>query len=188
MRHAPHVADPPLRVPTAQTDDAGKNPSQRAGAREPVVVDAEPQIAVRARGVGGEQAAVDVAHRLGLLGGAERMPVLFELPRAIAQRRRAPELLSRLGAAQRDTQQRVDARQFELRRIERRRPPDVRARLKHDRGRIARIARGERRKVGRGALEIAAIERIQPRAQRRDGRALQQENEREQHLHVSAER
>ena len=187
MRHAPHVADPALGITASQSDEARKKPRERAGAREPVIVDAEPEIAVRAARVRGEQPPVDIAHRLRVFGGAERMSVLLPLARPITERRGAPELgARRLGASERGGKQRIDACQLELRRIEGGRPPDVRARLKHYWRRIGRVARGEVGEMGRGALEITAVQGVQPGAQRRA--ALQQENEGEDHRHVSAER
>ena len=187
MRHATHVADPALGVAAPQSDEAGKEPRERAGTREPVIVNAEPEITVCAARVRGEQPPVDIAHCLRVFGRAERMAVFLPLPRAIAERRGAPELgARRLRALQRQVEQRIDARQLELRRIEGRRPPDVGACLKHHRGGIGRIARGEVGEIGGGALEIPAIQRIQAGTQRRA--ALQQENEGEDHRHVSAER
>ena len=189
MRHAPHVADPALGVAAPQSDDTRKKPRERAGARQPVIVDTEPEIAVRAARVGGEQPPVDVAHRLRVFGRAERMSIFLPLARAIAECGGAPELGAgppRLRAAQCDAEQRIDARQFELRRIERGRPPDVGARLKHHGGGIGRVARGEVGEIGGGALEIPAVQGVQPGTQWRA--ALQQENEREDHRHVSAAR
>lgn len=192
MRHAAHVANPARRVAAAQADEPREEARQRAGAREPVVVDAEPQIAIRAAGIRGEQAAIEVAHGFGVFGGAERMAVFLPLARAIPQRRGAPEFgAGRLRAPQREVEQGIDARQLECRGIARRRPPDVRACLKHHGRGIGRVACGEVREKGRRALEVPPVQRIEPRAQRHArirGTALQQENERVQHLQVSAAR
>ncbi|HMG19635.1 MAG TPA: hypothetical protein VK573_12990 [Gemmatimonadales bacterium] len=160
MGGATHVPDSSLGIAAPQADNARKKPSQRSRPRETVVVDAESEIAVRAGGVRGEEAAVDVAHRLRVLGGAEGMPVLLALPRPVAQRGRAPEVRRRR-TRQRDVEERVDAPQLERRGIAGGGPPDVGARLKHDGRWIARVARGQRREVRRGPLEIAAIQRVQ---------------------------
>ena len=187
MGHAPQVADPALGIAAPQSDKARKKPRERSGAREPVIVDAEPEIAVGAARIRREQPPVNVAHRLGVFRRAERMPMLLALARAVPERGGAPELgARRLRAAQRDAEQRIDARQLELRRIERRRPPDVGARLKDDRRGIGRVARGQVGEVADGALEITAVQGVQPGAQWRA--ALQQEHEGENHRHVSAER
>ena len=187
MRHAAHVADSAFGVAAPQSDEARKKPRERAGAREAVIVHAEPEIAVRAARVRGEQPPVDIAHRLRVFGRAECMSVFLPLARAVAERGSAPELgARRLRASQRFAEQRIDPRQLEFRRIEGRRPPDIGACLKHHWGGIGRIARGEAGEVGGGALEIPAVQGVQPGTQRRA--ALQQENEGEDHRHVSAER
>ena len=106
VRHAPHIADSALGVAAAQSDELRKKPRERAGAREPVVVDAEPEITVGAARVRGEQPAVDIAHRFRVFGRAERMSMLLPLARAIPERGGAPELgAGRLRAPQRDIEQ-----------------------------------------------------------------------------------
>ena len=92
MRRAPQVANPPLRVPASQADDAREESRERAGAREAVVVHAQSEIAVRAGRIGREQTAVNVAHRFRVLGGAVGVAVLLAFPRAIAECRREPKI------------------------------------------------------------------------------------------------
>ena len=92
MRRAPHIADPPFRVAASQSDDAREKSGERAGARQPVVVHTQAEIAVRAGRVRREQAAVDVAHGLRVFGRAVTVAVLLALPRAIAECRRQPEV------------------------------------------------------------------------------------------------
>jgi len=92
VRHAPHVADPALGIATPQADEARKKPRERAGAREPVLVDAKSEIAVRTARVRGEQPPIDITHCLRVFGCAERMSVLLPLARAIAECGGAPEL------------------------------------------------------------------------------------------------
>jgi hypothetical protein len=71
VRHAAHVADPALRVAAAQADEPRNEARHGAGAREPVVVDPEPQITIRAAGISGEQPAIEIAHGFGVFGRAE---------------------------------------------------------------------------------------------------------------------
>jgi hypothetical protein len=188
MRGAAHVADSPLRIPAAQADDAREKPSQRARAGEAVVVDTQSQIAVGAGGVGGQQPPVDVAHRFRVSRGAVCVPVLLTLARAVAKRGRQPKILSRLARArQRQTEQGVDTLQLEGGRIERRGPPDVSARLEDEWRGITWIALGQSREIGGGALEVPAVQRVQPRAQRRRP-LLQHQYDRGEQRHVSEER
>jgi hypothetical protein len=187
VRDAAHVADPALGIAASQSDEARKKPRERPGAREPVIVDAEPEIAVRAARVRGKQPPIDIAHCLRVFGRTEGMSVLLPLSRAIAERGGAPELgACRLCAPQRHAEQGIDARQLVRRRIEGGRPPDVGACLKHHWGGIGRVARGEVGEIGGGALEISAVQGVQAGTQRRA--ALQQENDGEDRRHVSAER
>ncbi|HTI06848.1 MAG TPA: hypothetical protein VL549_16220 [Gemmatimonadales bacterium] len=112
VRRASHVANAALRVAAAQPDQSREKTRQRARAREPVVVDAEPEITVGARRIGGEQAPVDVAHRFGVLRRAEAVPMLLALARAIAEGGRQPEISrarrQRAGARHRAAEQRID--------------------------------------------------------------------------------
>jgi hypothetical protein len=203
MGGATQVPNSSLGIAAPQADNARKKPSQRSRARETILVDAESEITVHARRIRGEEAAVDIAHRLRVFGGAEGMPVLLALPRPVTQSRRAPEVRRRR-TRQGDSEERVDAPQLERGGIARGGPPDVSARLKHDGRWIARVARGERGEVRRGTLEIAAIQRVQAGTQRRsrvvrrgDGAlrygksergALQHQKNRDEHLHVSVAR
>jgi hypothetical protein len=161
VRGVAHVADAALRVSASQPDEPGEETRQGARARQAVLVHAQPQIAVRARRIGGEQPAVDVAHRLRVPRGAVPVAVLLALPGAVAQRGRQPEVGRAVGGRVRprqcDAQQRVDALELEVRGIARGRPPDIRARLKHDGRRISRIALGQCGEVRRRALEGTAI-------------------------------
>ncbi|PYO87616.1 MAG: hypothetical protein DMD58_14370 [Gemmatimonadetes bacterium] len=112
MRRAAHVANPPFRVTAAQTDEARKQAGKRARARQPVVVDAQSQIAIRARGIRREQPTIDVAHRFRVLRRAEAVPMLLALAGPIAERRGQPEIRGgarRAGARDRYAEKRVDA-------------------------------------------------------------------------------
>jgi len=199
VRHAPHVADASFGVAAAEADDLREQPGQRARAREAVLVHAQSEVTVRAGGVGGEDAAVDVAHPLRILRGAERVAVLFALARPIAERGREPEFSPPPGlrrcprARQRETEQRIDALQLEVGGIECRRPPDVRTRLEHDGRRIGRVSRGEAGEIRRGAREVSAVQRVEtgpqvPPLDRGGGAPLQDEHGRGEQPHVSAAR
>ena len=201
MRRATHVADSPFRVAASQADDAREETGERAGTRQAVVVHAQSEIAVSAGGVGGEQTAIDVAHRLRISGRGVAVAVLLALPRPIAECRSQPEVSRRPGrgtrAGQGYTEQRVDALQREVSGVEGGCPPDVRARLEHRRRGIGRRARGQRREVGCRAFEVTAIQRIETGAQGRQRiggpktggrRALQREQDRRKHRHVSGGR
>ena len=192
MRRAPHVANPALGVAAAQTDQSREEARERARAREPVVVDAESQVAVGARRIGGKQPAVDVAHRFRVFGRAETVAVLLALARAIAERRRQPEITragrERAGARHRETEQRIDALQREVGRVERGCPPEIRAGLKDQRGGIRRMLGGESVEVRRGAGEIAAVQRIESRVQRPWRSLSEQHGDEKRRGHVSAAR
>ncbi|PYP09931.1 MAG: hypothetical protein DMD59_07260 [Gemmatimonadetes bacterium] len=199
MRRPAHVANAALRVAASQTDEARDQPRQRARARQPVVVDAQSQIAVGARRIRGEQPAVDVAHRLRVLGRAVAVTMLLALARAIAERRGQPEIRGGARGARprhRHAEQRVDALQREVGGVLGRGPPDVGARLEDDRRRIGRFICGERGEVGGRTREVAPIQRIQPGTHgvqriRRPGDtrcALQGQHDRREHPHVSRRR
>jgi len=197
MRRVAHVADAPFRVAASQSDDAREESRERAGARQAVIVDAQSEITVGAGRVSCEQAAVDVTHRLRVFGRAVAVAVLLALPRPIPQRRREPEVSRRPGrrarSCHRHAKQRVDALQREISGVAGRGPPDVRARLEDDGAGIGGSARGERGEVGRGALKIAAVQRIETdsqgvhggrRSERRPGgkrRALHCQHDRREH-------
>jgi hypothetical protein len=187
MCRATHVADPSFRVAASQADETCEESGERAGARQAIIVHAQSEIAVRTRRVRREQAAVDVAHCFRVFGRAVGMAVLLALPRTIAECGRQPEVSSRPGrgmrASQRHAEQRVDALQREVGGVAGRCPPDVGARLKDDRRGIGRRARAQRREIGRGALEIAAIQLIEAGAQGR--RALECQHDRRKRRHVS---
>jgi hypothetical protein len=173
MRRAPHVADPAFRVARAQADDPRKESRERAGTRQTVIVHAQSEITVGAGRVGCEQAAIDVAHGLRVFRRAVAVAVLLALPRAIPERRREPEVSRRPGRRARarhgHAEQRVDALQREIGGVTGRGPPDVCARLEDNGGRIGGSARGQRGEVGGGALEIAAVQRIETDPQRVHG-------------------
>jgi len=199
VRGAAQVANAALGVATPQSDDARDKPRERARARQAVIVDPKSQIAVGTGGVGRQQAPIEVAHGLRVTRGAVPMPMIFALARAIAQRRRQPEVSGwPRGARARhgDAQQRVDALQREIRRVFGLGPPDVRAGLEDHRRRVRGIACSQLGEVTRGGREIAAVQRVQSRAQRDErigfrvggNRALNEQHDDEQRLHVSAAR
>ena len=203
VRHAPHVADASFGVAAAEADDLREQPGPRARAREAVLVHAQSEVTVRAGGVGGEDAAVDVAHPLRILRGAERVAVLFALARPIAQRGRQPKIRrpghpGRPGriarAREREPQEGIDALQLEVGRIERRGPPDVGTRLEDEGRGITRMARGQGGEIRGGALEAPAIQRVEADSQRAPagicyGRPLMKHQyDRGEQLHVSGER
>ncbi len=184
MRCAAHVPDAALRVPASQSDEFREYARERARARETILVDPQPQIAVGTRGVGRQHAGVQGAHRFRVLGGAERMAVLLALPRAIPEGRRQPEI-GGCGARARERQveQRIDARRCEIGRIARRRPPDVRTGLEYDRRRIRRVRCTKACEIRGGAREVSAIQGVETCAQ--IGRALQHHYCRGEKPHVS---
>jgi len=170
VRGVTHEPDAALGVAAAQADDAREEPGQRAGARQPVVVHAEAEITVGARRVRGEQAAIDIAHRLRIFRRAVSMPVLFALAGAITERRRQPEVVRvprrPPRACQRDPEQRIDALQREIRRVLCLGPPDVGARLEDDGRGISGVARGEAGEILGRTREIAAVQRVESGTQR----------------------
>jgi len=197
VRRPAHVADAALRVAAAEADEAREESREGAGARQPVVVHTQTEITVRTGRIRREEAAVNVPHGLRIFRGGISMAVLLALPCAIAERRRQPEVAGcpgrRTRARQRHAEQRVDARQREVGGVAGRCPPDVCARLKDDRCRIARRARGQSREIRGGPLEVAAIERIEAGPQSlhaigRPKRALQDQHNRGEHRHLSAAR
>ena len=121
--------------------------------------------------------------------------MLFALARPIAERGGKPEVRLRRGprARQREAEQRIDARELEVRGIARGRPPDVRARLEHNRRRISRMTGGEAGEVRRGAREVPAVQRIETRPQvpplgGSGGATLEHEHGCGEQPHVSGER
>src|SRR2546430_12918122 len=92
------------------------------------------------------------AHRLAVLRGAPGVAVQVALARPVAERRGEPEVARRAGgieagAANRELQERIDARRLVVVVLEGLRPPDVGARLEdHGRG-VGGVAPGE---VGEG--------------------------------------
>ena len=195
VRHAAHVADAPFGVAAAQPDDLCEQPGQRARARESILVYPQPEVTVRAGRVGVEDAAVDVAHCLRILGRAERVPMLLALARPIPERCGEPEVRLRRDARarQRESEQRIDALELEVGGIARGRPPDVRACLEHDGGRIGRVMRGEAGEVRRRLREVPPVQRVETGPQlaplgKRRGATLEHQYRRGNQPHVSEER
>ena len=118
MGGAAHVLDPPPGIAAAEADDAREKARHRAGAREAVIVHAQPEIAVDARGVRGEETAIDVPHHLCVFGGGVAVAVLFPLTRAVPERGRQPEIArptwERARPRHRQAKQRVDSLQGEI--------------------------------------------------------------------------
>src|SRR2546423_764071 len=85
VRHAAHQAHALLRAAAAQSHEPRDDAGDGAGAGETVAVDAESQIAIDARRVAGQHAAVGVAHRLAVLGGAPGVPVQLALAGAVGR-------------------------------------------------------------------------------------------------------
>jgi len=88
----PHVLDAAPRIAAAETDDAREEARDRAGAREAVVVHTQAEIAIDASRVCPEQTLINVSHDLGVFCGGVAVAVLLSLARAVAQRRRQPEV------------------------------------------------------------------------------------------------
>jgi hypothetical protein len=198
VRRTAQITNAALGIAAAQADESRHESRQRTRARQAVVVNPKPQITVAARRIRREQPAVNVPHRLGVARSAVRVAVLFALPRAVPECRRKPEVRraarhcarARHGARE----QRVDAAKLERGGIPRCGPPDVGARLKHERRGIEGIASRQRREVRRGAREITAVQRVEAGTQGRaivyGGRsgALKHQQNRREVLHVSVVR
>src|SRR5213592_3724206 len=94
-RGAAQVANPARRVAAAEPDELCHEPRERARAAEPILIDAEPQVAVPARRVCGEDAGVRVAHRLAVFRRAPGVAVEVPLAGAVSEGRGEPEVTSR---------------------------------------------------------------------------------------------
>src|SRR5437016_7013269 len=86
-RHATQVADAELGAPRSEADELRHKARQRAGARQAVLVDAEPQVAIDARRIRPQHAAVRVAHRLAVFGRAPGVALDVEIGRASCRER-----------------------------------------------------------------------------------------------------
>src|SRR5216117_2272821 len=91
--------------------------TQRTGARQAVLVDAEPQVAVDAGRIRPQHAPVRVAHRLAVFRRAPGVALDVALARAVPERGGEPELTRgagrlRGGTGDRDAQERVDSVSF----------------------------------------------------------------------------
>ena len=195
MRGAAHIANPALSVAAAETDQARDKARHGTRARETILVHAQTQITVRTRRVRRQYAPINIPHHLRVLGRAERMPVFFALPGAIAERRRLPEIgrrayVARTRPRQRETEERIDALQLKSGGVARRGPPDVGSGLKDERRRIRDVPFRQSGKVRRRLLEIAIIQGVEPGAEvgACRQRALEHQHRNGEHGHLSAAR
>jgi hypothetical protein len=118
------------------------------------------------------------------------MAVRVALARAVSVRGGEPKVSAGTELARtldREAQQRIDALLLELRRVERRGPPDVRAGLEDEWRGLGRLARREQREVLRGSGEAAVVEGIEPRAQLGRGvrRSLYRQRDQERGEHAA---
>src|SRR2546423_1564278 len=170
VRHAAHQAHALLRAAAAQSHEPRDDAGDGAGAGETVAVDAESQIAIDARRVAGQYAAVGVAHRFAVLGGAPGVPVQLALAGAVAEGRPQPEVLpgpARAGARDGEVQQRIDVRHFEVVGVLGSRPPNERPGFEDDGRGVGGVAGGKRGEVGGGGRELAGVQRVETGAQLR---------------------
>src|SRR5437773_538608 len=160
-RDAAQIADAELGAPRPEADQLRHETREGAGPREAVLVDAEPQVAVDAGRVRLQHAPVGVPHRFAVFRGAPRVALQVALARAVAERGGEPELARGAGGLrgrprERDAQQRVDAPRLVRVVLQRRRPPDVGARLEDQRRGVGWVVRGEGGEVRGGRGEAPA--------------------------------